>query len=155
MTKRRINKEIKTELSAIAARSKDGRLHWEHVVERARNKASVLHGYFDWNRERAMEAYLRQQAEALIAGYYVSVSHPTTGEKIRTRAFVSLSTDRQSGGGYRAIVDVLSDAQLKARLLADALADMATFRQRYKQLAELAGLFREIERVQKRQRRAA
>jgi AMMECR1 domain-containing protein len=97
-----------------------------------------------------MEAYLKQQAEELITGYYFTLVHPVNGEKVRTRAFVSLTTDRKNGGGYRGIVGVLSDADLKAQLIADAMADLAAFKQRYKHLHELASLFGEIEKLERR-----
>jgi hypothetical protein len=149
MTKRRITAEIKKELDRIQAQSKTGRLHWQDVVSAARNKTNVLHGYFDFDKERAMEAYLQQQAEDLI-GRYATVIITNDGDKVRTRNYVSLSIDRQSGGGYRAIVDVLSDEDLKAQLLADAFADLAAFKERYKKLQELGEVFEAIQKVEKR-----
>lgn len=150
MSKRRITREIKAELERLATLSRDGRLHWEEVVRAARNKGNPLHSYFDWSAKSAMEAYLKQQAEDLITGYYFTIIHPVNGEKVRTRAFVSLTPDRKNGGGYRGIVGVLSDEDLKAQLVADALADLAAFKQRYKHLQELAELFEEIEKLERR-----
>lgn len=150
MSKRRITKEIKQELHRLAAASRTGRLHWEDVVKAAKNKNSPLHSYFDFSQKAAMDAYLRQQAEGLIVSYYATIIHPTSGDKVRTRAFVSLTPDRKNGGGYRSIVSVLSDDDLKAQMLKDALSELASFKQRYKNLQELSYLFREIEELEER-----
>lgn len=150
MSKRRITKEIKQELHRLASESPDRRLHWEDVVRAAKNKKSPLHSYFDFSAKAAMESYLRQQAEGLIVSYYATIIHPTNGDKVRTRAFVSLTTDRRAGGGYRSIVSVLSDEDLKAQMLKDALGELASFKQRYKHLQELADLFHEIETLERR-----
>jgi hypothetical protein len=148
MTKRRITKEIKAELDRLKSAARDKRLRWQDVVLAARDKSSPLHAYFDFNREAAMEHYLRAQAEELIASYTVVVM-TDSGEKVRTRAFVSISTDRQNGGGYRSILDVLSDEDLKQQMLLDALSDLAAFKERYKELKELSAIFEAIKKVEK------
>lgn len=154
MTRRYLNRAIKTELEAIRLKSKDGLLHWQAVVSAARRPSSVLHRYFDWNRERAMSVYLESQARELIASYTV-VIETSGGEQHRTRGYVALTTDRESGGGYRSVLDVLSDRELKKQLLADAFADLQAFKQRYKKLAELAEIFRAVKKLGARMRRAA
>lgn len=153
MTKRRITKEIKSELDRIRERAKDRRLHWQDVVEAAKSKSSPLHSYFDWDPRRAMASYLQQQAEGLI-GRYTTVIPTEDGRKIRTRAHVSLSIDRQSGGGYRSIIEVLSSKELKEQLLADAFNDLAAFKERYKKLRELSEVFVAIEKVERKRGKA-
>lgn len=154
MKRRYLNRAIKAELETIRLKSKDGLLHWQAVVSAARSPRNALHGYFDWNRARAMEVYLQQQAQTLIASYTVTID-TSRGDQIRTRGYVALSIDRESGGGYRSVLDVLSDRQLKAQLLADALRDLQAFRERYKKLSELAGLFKIAKKVAIKLGRAA
>ncbi len=149
---RRINKEIRAELERLLASSRDQRLHWKDVVHAARNRSSPLHAYFDWNASRAMEHYLREQAEGLITSY-TTVIQSSGGDHIRTRAFVSLTSDRQSGGGYRSVLHVLSDRDMRRQLFEDALSELAAFRERYKRLKELAEIFDKIDAITRRKKR--
>jgi len=154
MKRRYLNRAIKAELEAVRLTSNDGLLHWQAVVSAARRPSNALHRYFDWNRDRAMQSYLQQQAQELISSYTIVVE-TSRGERIRTRGYVALTTDRESGGGYRSVLDVLSDRDLKKQLLADAFADLLAFKQRYKRLSELAELFGVVKKIGKKLRRAA
>lgn len=69
---------------------------------------------------------------------------------IKVRAFVSLPSDRGTGVGYRHITRVLSVAAQREEMLATALAELHTFRKRYADLSELAGVFEEIEKLMKK-----
>ena len=133
------------ELEKVRA-SHRGRLHPKHVVEAARDPHSPLHGKFEWDNTTAAEAYRLQQAAELIR----VVTFMPSGAKEPIRAYVSLSSDRLSQQGYRAMVDVLSDAHLKAQLLADAQAELESFRMRFDRLRkvmQMKRLFREVDRV--------
>lgn len=145
MTKRRITKEIKEALATIME-AHGGVLRWQDVVRAAKDHRSPLHSWFDYSPKRAMEEYLRQQAEDLIQRWTV-VSTTPDGERHRFRAAVSLSVDRVKGGGYRSTIAVLSDRDLRARLLEDALAELAAFQERYRKLKELAQVFAAIGRA--------
>lgn len=123
-----------------------GRLHPKHVVDAARDPKSPLHDKFEWDDRKASEAYRLQQATELIR----QVTFLPSGAKEPIRAYVSLSSDRLSRGGFRATVDVLNDAQLKAVMIEDAKQELAAFQQRYDKLRKIAqfkGVFRAIDRI--------
>lgn len=104
------------------------------VVAAARNPKSALHSKFEWNNGKAADAYRLIQAASLIR----SVTFlPGDGDD-PIRAYVSLSSDRLSKAGFRAMVDVLSDADLLKRLIADAREELAAFTQRYDRLRKVA-----------------
>lgn len=127
---------------------KNGRLMAPDVVEAARPKGSPLHDCFTWDRNKGFEKNLLVEAAQLIAEYKVVIM---VGDKaIKTRHFVSVSSDRNTGGGYRIIADVLDDATMKQQLLADALSKLAAFQQRYQQVTELVGVFAAIDEVRSR-----
>ena len=68
-----------------------------------------------------------------------------------TRCFVSLYDDRKDdGGGYRAIVDVMSDPDMRAALLEQAKAEADAWRQKYKMLVELVPIFDAMARTFKK-----
>lgn len=121
------------ELNRIAT-DNGGVLNADDVVEFARDPETALHSHFDWDDAVAGEAYRREQARRLIR-VYVTVL-PNTSEEVR--AFVSLSSDRKSGGGYRTIEAVLSDEDLTAVLIDDARRDFERFRRKYETLAAIA-----------------
>lgn len=132
------------ELKQIAAEN-DGLLLPEQVVRAARPKTSPLHSRFEWNEGRAAHAYRIWQARQLIR---VVVEHiPQSREP--TEVFVSLTTDRKDGG-YRIQTEVLSDRQMRTQLLADALAELELFREKYRKIRELASVFAAIRTVTKR-----
>lgn len=132
------------ELKQIAAEN-DGLLLPEQVVRAARPKTSPLHSRFEWNEGRAAHAYRIWQARQLIR---VVVEHiPQSREP--TEVFVSLTTDRKDGG-YRIQTEVLSDRQMREQLLADALAELELFREKYRKIRELASVFAAIRTVTKR-----
>lgn len=123
-----------------------GRLHPEHVVQAARNSSSPLHDKFEWDDSKAGEQYRLQQAQALIR----DVTFLPKGADEPIRAYVSLSSDRPSSGGYRATVDVLSNDELRAQLIDDATRELASFSNKYNGIRAAAGfkqLFKQIDKL--------
>lgn len=134
--------EIVSELEAIR-NANSGVLIPEKVVEFAADPNSALHSQFEWDDTEAAREYRLHQARNLIR-VVVTMLPNTTKE---TRAYVSLISDRsnKSGGGYRTMVDVLSDEDRRRELLSMALADMRRWREKYGELKELAAIFDAID----------
>jgi hypothetical protein len=128
------------ELEAIRAGADDGRLHAAHVVVRARDPKSALHGNFEWDNRRAADAYRLGQARRLIEVYVTEV--PGVGE---CRAFVSVAGSRP---GYQRVEDVMADNVTRERLLGQMRSEMRSLLKRYAYLRPLAPeVFAEIETV--------
>lgn len=135
---------IRDELLRLA--EKYGRaLQPAEIVGEARAEASPLHGWFDWDDSEAAAKWRLHQARQLVVT--VQIEWPEAKDPIR--AFVSLKSDRESSGGYRMAVDVLSDPERRAELLADARSDMLTFRAKYRALSELAAVFEAMEAAER------
>lgn len=148
-----MKQEVYQELERIR-RSAGGFLRPQDVVEFARDESSALHGHFTWDDSEAAEKYRLAEARALIR--VCVVLHEETSEKVR--AFVSLTPDRRTEGGYRAMAEILDDQVMMDILLRDAVAEVASFRrklERYKELAEFHGLIEEVDRVVERHSRAS
>jgi len=141
-----VNKKVVQALKRIA-KENGGLLQPESVVEAARPESSPLHSRFEWNNSVAAHQYRLEQARRLIR---VTVEiMAATGEVFDV--FVSLSPDRQrESGGYRVLTEVLSNSEMRAQLLKDALDDLELFREKYRQLKELAQVFSAIKKVRKR-----
>jgi hypothetical protein len=131
------------ELNQIMTKN-GGMLRPEDVVDFARNPATALHAAFTWDDTEAAKAYRLYQARQIIR---VSVVLLPMEPQVKYRAFVSLKDDRYHDRGYRSLVTVLADGDLRQAMLAEAVVDMKTFIQKYKSLKELAGVFAEMEKV--------
>lgn len=115
-------------------------LHPHEVVEWAKNNPeSALYASFEWNDSEAAREYRLWQARRLIA---LNIVTPE-GE----RKTVSLVVDRNKGGGYRQIEDVVRVPELRETMLRDALNELRRVRAKYKQLQELAAVFAEIDKL--------
>ena len=129
------DKKVVAELRGLHKQN-DGVLSPSVVVEAARPVKSALHKCFEWDDSVAAQQWRLEQARNLLR---VVVELLDVPDATPTRVFVSLSTDRtQEGGGYRSLVSVLSDTEMRKQLLADAVSDMRLFKLKYQKLSELA-----------------
>ena len=144
-----MNREIKEALDHIAESDEKGRLRPEAVVEKAKARSSPLHDWFTWDDSRAAAKCRLDEARVLIRSYSVVIeqTHPVT-----TRAYVSLKSSRLQGGGYTPIQRILSDRELHAEMLGDALEEIAEVERRYGHLRELQTVFEEARKVKRRTR---
>lgn len=126
----------------VRIEKRDGKLTPEIIVDEARDLTAPLHSFFTWNDGEAAELYRRWEARKLIAS--VAVVYDGAKERTAVRAFVSL-TDADDERGYYGMARVLSDNELRSQMLADALAEVKQWRERYQHLEELAKIFHAID----------
>ena len=119
-----------------------GELHPGPVVESARNEASVLHRYFEWSDPKAAELHRLDQARALIRSIRVVDDERTAP------AFVSIRGDR--GVAYHAIADVITNVDLRDRMLQQAQRDLDAWTARYRELREIVELIEPARRELRR-----
>ncbi len=123
-----------------------GILKPENVVKYAENPEAALHSCFTWDDGEAAHQYRLYQARQVIR---VCVTTSPKEEMPPMRVFVSLKEDRKEvGGGYRSIIDVLSDDVKRKRLLEQALSEVINWQIKYKHLNELSDIFNAIETAQ-------
>ena len=132
------------ELKVIEER--DGILQPKAVVDFARDPNTELHNKFEWDDAKAGEQYRIEQARHLIR-VQVTFLKKNENENVPIQAYVSLTDDRYAEGGYRSIVSILSDDEMREKMLKDARRELNIFRRKYQSLVELSKLFQEIERV--------
>jgi hypothetical protein len=137
---------IAKELAKLA-RKHGGQLRPEVVVESARDPKSPLHSSFNWDDTEAAIQWRLQQARMLIRAV-VTYESVGDGKTVKVRPYVSLSSDRTEGGpGYRTLVSVMSDDELRAQMLVDARDDMQRFKAKYRALKELVDVFEAMDRA--------
>jgi hypothetical protein len=106
-------KEERKFLEKLAKRS-GGVLLVDEVLAVAADPKCILHKHFQWDDTKAAESFRKMQARQLIQKCVVTIEK---APDVQVRAFVSMAADQNAGGGYRMMVDVLSDDDLKAQLL--------------------------------------
>lgn len=135
------------ELERIRVRH-NSRLTQEDVVAEARDDASPLHPAFEWDDAKAGEQWRLEQASYLIRSIVVAVEANET--KAPVRAFVNV--ERDTDRSYTSVAHAMSDAELRAQIIAKALKELKSWRDRYSELVELAKLFADIDRDMKKVR---
>lgn len=140
-------KRPRWQLAIIDLKKKRGALlKPEEVVQEARDPRSPLHPKFEWRDGKAAQKYRLWQARQLIE--QVDVEIVSSGTVTQTvPAFVSLEVDRKKGGGYRSTVEVLSNRQLRAHRLKQAIAELDRWCTQYRDLNELSGVIKARERL--------
>jgi len=122
-----------------------GALTPERVRDHARNPKSPLHKYFEWNDQRASDQYRLWQARDLIASVRIRIKADPEDRPKTIRAFVRVVT--KSGPDYVETLDALSHADHRAQIVAQALAELRSFEQKYRDLSELAEIFTALAKV--------
>jgi len=134
---------VREELEAIRD-THGGVLRPEDIVEYARDEETELHSRFEWDDEKAGHEYRLWQARQIVRVTVIYEEHIQE----TVRCYVSLADDREKkGGGYRALVDVMSDAELRSKLLQQAWDDFMGWKRKYNQLQELAPIFEAAEKA--------
>lgn len=143
--------ELERKLLTRLARKNGGVLKVDDVLQEAKDKDSVLHRHFEWDDTEAAEQYRRQQARALIQRCRIQL---VESSPVKIRAFVSLPTDRENGGGYRLTSEVMSDDYLKDEFLRDIRMTIQRWSQKLHLLdQDIADLIVQVEeRLEQRKR---
>lgn len=128
-----------------AMRQETGTLSPAQIVEAARPKKSLLHGYFEWDNTVAAQKHREAQAAHLLRSIVaVKVSSLPHLEQ-PTRAFVSVSRARDDAaedddaGSYTSLAEAIRVVDYREQLIRGALRDLDAYRVRYQLLSELAG----------------
>ena len=142
-----MDENILNELEQIRKKGK-GILYPESVVVFAEDKNTSLHSHFEWDDSAAGHQWRLQQSRQLIT-YYFEV---LPGTDVETQVYVSLTSDRYADvnrGGYRHLIDVMSDKELREHLLLDSLNEFQLFKRKYFRLKELAPIFEALDKVER------
>ena len=111
-----------------------------------------MHPVFEWDNHAAAEAHRRWQARHLI-GAIVTVMPERPANTEPVRAFVTVK--RAHERSYIPIRVAMEDAELRAQVLAGAMREIVAWRQRHRELEELAGIFAQIDWLEEERRERA
>lgn len=123
----------------------EGELTPTAVLDRARSANSSLHGHFEWDDSVAAEQHRLSQAGDLIRSITVDVTHSNIEPAKTVRAFVSVQ--RPTGRFYMGTERAMADVDIRKQVLQRAWSELSSFRQRYADLEELAGVFAAMDKA--------
>jgi hypothetical protein len=129
----------------LAALESRGKLTPDAVVHDARKDTSVLHGYFEWDDQKAAHRWRLTQAGHLIR--CVTVQVDDTHDDVTTiRAFVAVN-DGDENRSYVPTMRAMSDGELRKQVLAQAHSELGAVARKYRELQELSEVVKAIDRV--------
>ena len=111
------------------------------ILDKARDEKTELHKCFDWDDAEAAEKWRLQQARHDVCNLVIKEKNETPRPEVR----VFFKTDADSG--YKPTVLIMQDKDEYRKLLDRALAELNSFKAKYKTLVELDGVFDAIDRV--------
>jgi hypothetical protein len=141
---------VKAELEQVRMANAQQILNPVEVVEFAKSPETELHSQFEWDDSVAGQNYRVWQARRLIR----LAVHVIPGSNEPVNMYVSLTENRNSGGGYDFLLNVLSNSEQKERLLTQALAELSRLEAKYAQLEELSRVFEAAQAVRATRRPA-
>ncbi len=103
------------------------------VLEHARDPRSPLHKYFEWDDNKAAEAYRLEQAGRLVAFVTIEVVD-ASGNKKRERAYHSITISEADGSkkrGFMSIRRIKQESDLQEQLVQRALQTLRVWRDMY------------------------
>lgn len=118
------------------------RLSATELVKVSMPEDAPLHGEFEWDDEIAGQKWRESQASCMIRSIVVTVEDAPQVENIR--AYFNLEQGMRE---YIPVHVIMSDDAKRERLLDLAIRELASFRKKYEQLTELAGVFAEIDKI--------
>lgn len=134
----------------------DGGLTSEDVLEEAREGASLLHDFFEWNDSIAAEEYRKRQAGYLIRGIKVTIINKSAREELgieipgSIRAFHSLKVPESEEPVYVSVDRIAQDVELRRQLMEKAWKELISWKERYKKYQEFDRLCRAIDILHER-----
>jgi hypothetical protein len=111
------------------------------VLAHAVQPDSPLHDAFEWNDAKAAQARREDQACYLLRNITVVIAESPSSRPVR--AFVIIQTHETTA--HTSIQVALASPDMRAQLLERAKKELSNWRQRYKELEELAAVFAAIE----------
>jgi hypothetical protein len=122
-----------------------------NVVDKARDKKSALHDYFEWDDSIAAERFRIAQARNLIN--HIEVTILFNDEERKSRAFFNVSfknEDDNKDSAYIPVEIVANTPGMREQLIDRALDEVKAWKNRWHEYKELAEIFGAIEETQKR-----
>ena len=113
------------------------------LVEASRPEDAPLHSLFEWDDAVAAEKYREEQARVIIR--HIAYEEEQEGKNpVQVRAFFQIDN---ASSDYEPTVKIMTDDEKYRQLLATATRELKWFRDKYRTLKELNGVFAAIDQL--------
>ena len=118
----------------------------ESVVNVSRDENAPLHNEFEWDDEIAGEEWRKHQARRMISNLTITMEIDNK-EPVMVRAYMSLDRNESK---FDSIGTILTNEKKTTSLLNLAMKELISFERKYATLEELAGVFKEIDKLKEK-----
>lgn len=115
----------------------------QEILEKGRNPATELHKCFEWDDSKAAEKFRIEQARTIVRCLVIRETEEPKEQKPEIRMFYKTS----GGEGYKPTTIIMQDKDEYQKLLERAYAELSSFKNKYRSLAELDGIFDLIDKL--------
>jgi hypothetical protein len=127
----------------------NGNIDVDIVVNDAQYTTSPLHDYFTWANDADAVKWRLQQARAMIGSINIIIKVDDHEQEVRAFQHLSFKiSEKETKTGYTTTVRALSEPELRLQMIDKALAELNSWRKRYRQYKELGDVFAAIERTE-------
>jgi hypothetical protein len=140
-TTKRLTQEVIDEIITL---DESGELTAETLLERAKDKDSILHDFFEWNDSEAGIKYRLHQARILINEIKIVVE-----DKVIS-GFENVSIVLEEGETkrvYKPVFQIMSNEEQRMQIIQRAIAHQEYWAEQYKQYSELAPIVAVIKKT--------
>jgi hypothetical protein len=113
------------------------------VLINAKKKTCKLHNAFEWDDAKAAEEYRLVQARKML--HSIEVVYPEAPKQAPHRHYNVIKQEAKNGhpprNVYKTTKEILADPIARDELLGNAIREAISFRKKYAELSELAGVF--------------
>jgi len=138
------------EIERIKAKHGIKMLKSKTIVDEARDENSPIHEYFEWDDSKASELYRRQQAVNLINRIVVVEIKDGEEKEVPFLVNVKIVDADEEDRGYISFDELIEDELLYDQYLNGLIQELITLKAKIKNFEELMGIYREIDKVQKK-----
>jgi len=132
-------------------KSKDGRVLPEDVISAAKPVRSTLHPLFEWDDTKAAAEHRKTQARLVLRSFTVIRSeapkYPSRSLEVVRESVTGKDGETRVRNVYRTMEEIMADPDKRDELLTMALRELVSVQRKFRQLQELAIVFREIDTV--------
>ena len=117
------------------------------VLAKAKTKTNKLHKVFEWDDSKAADEHRLLQARKMMQS--IEVIYPESPKQTPHRHYMVVTEAPKANQPrrkvYRTTKEILEDPIARDELLGNAIREAISFRQKYAELSELAGVFHALD----------
>ncbi|MCK9429538.1 MAG: hypothetical protein M0R17_06000 [Candidatus Omnitrophica bacterium] len=121
----------------------------ENLLERAKDKNSPIHNFFEWDNSQAAEKWRIYQARLIINSVQVIVNSKEMYAFENVQINVN-DLNEETKREYKPIVEILSTEEYRNQVISSALESISYWRNKYKEYNELDVIFKVIDKVKQK-----